>query len=230
MDKGHIKNLEQKVLDFFPEYKIKKGEKTIQNITLKNLLTMTAPYKYKFNPYVKYFTSNDWVKFSLDLLGGKGKIGKFKYTPLIGLDIISGILVKTTGESVLNFAQKNLFSPLEIIVKDNIIFQSKEEQIAFNKSTNINGWVSDIMKINSAGWGLTLSTIDMAKIGQLYLEHEIWNNKQIISSNWINESTKMHSQWKTKNLQYGIYGGFIKMVLWQWEMEEMLSILTRKRN
>ena len=72
MDKGYIKNLDQKVLDFFPEYKIKKREKTIQNITLRHLLTMTAPYKYKFNPYIKYFTSDNWVKFSLDLLGGKG--------------------------------------------------------------------------------------------------------------------------------------------------------------
>lgn len=31
---------------------------------------MTAPYKYRFfAPYVKYFISEDWVKFSLDLLG-----------------------------------------------------------------------------------------------------------------------------------------------------------------
>ena len=67
LDKGHIKSLDQKVLDFFPDYEVKKREKTIQTITLRNLLTMTAPYKYKFNPYIKYFTSDDWVKFSLDL-------------------------------------------------------------------------------------------------------------------------------------------------------------------
>lgn len=36
---------------------------------------MTAPYKYRFfAPYVKYFTSEDWVKFSLDLLGGGGRL------------------------------------------------------------------------------------------------------------------------------------------------------------
>lgn len=43
MDKGCIKSVEQKVLDFFPDYPVRKGEKTIQDITLKNLLTMTAP-------------------------------------------------------------------------------------------------------------------------------------------------------------------------------------------
>ena len=64
---------------------------SIRNITLENLLTMTAPYKYKFAPYLKYFTSDDWVKFSLEQLGGKGQIGKFRYAPLIGPDLLSGI-------------------------------------------------------------------------------------------------------------------------------------------
>ncbi len=203
MDKGYIKDLDQKVLDFFPEYKIKKREKTIQNITLRNLLTMTAPYKYKFNPYIKYFTSDNWVKFSLDLLGGRGEVGKFRYAPLIGPDIMSGILGKATGQSVISFAQENLFAPLGIVVEKNIIFHSKEEQLVFNQATNISGWVADPMGVNTAGWGLTLSPIDMAKLGQLYLNHGIWNGKQIVSEKWINESTKEHSRWEGQNLSYG---------------------------
>lgn len=125
MDKGYIKGPDQKVLDFFPEYEIKKGETTIQNITLKNLLTMTAPYKYKFNPYIKYFTSDDWVNFSLDLLGGRGRVGKFRYAPLIGPDILSGILGKVTGESVINFARENLFVPLGIVVEKKYYFSQQ---------------------------------------------------------------------------------------------------------
>lgn len=203
MDKGCIKNLDQKVLDFFPEYKIKKREKTIQTITLRNLLTMTAPYKYKLNPYIKYFTSDDWVKFSLDLLGGKGAVGRFRYAPLIGPDIMSGILDKVTGQSVIDFARENLFGPLGIIVEKNIIFHSKEEQLAFNKATNISGWVADPMGVNTAGWGLTLSPIDMAKIGQLYLSNGIWNHKQIVSARWIEESTREHSRWEAQGLSYG---------------------------
>lgn len=203
MDIGHIKNLDQKVLDFFPEYEIKKGEKTIQNITVRHLLTMTAPYKYKFNPYIKYFTSDNWVKFSLDLLGGKGRVGKFRYAPLIGPDIMSGILCKATGQSVINFAQNNLFEPLGIVVEKNIIFQSKEEQLAFNRATNMSGWVADPMGVNTAGWGLTLSPMDMAKIGQLYLDRGMWNGQRIVSEEWINESTEEHSRWEAQNLSYG---------------------------
>ncbi len=203
MDKGCIQNPGQKVLDFFPEYEIKKREKTIQTITLKNLLTMTAPYKYKFNPYIKYFTSDNWVKFSLDLLGGRGQVGKFRYAPLIGPDILSGILTKVTGQSVLNFAQENLFAPLGIAVEKDITFHSKEEQLAFNQATDISGWVADPTGINTAGWGLTLSPMDMAKIGQLYLNHGVWNGKQIVSAKWVNESTKEHSRWEAQNLPYG---------------------------
>lgn len=204
LDKGYIKNVEKKVLDYFPEYKVKRGETKIQNITLRDMLTMTAPYKYRFFvPYIKYFTSSDWVKFSLDLLGGHGKIGIFRYAPLIGPDILSGILVRATGQSVLDFAVKNLFEPLGIKVENNLLFQSKEEQMAFNRSTDISGWVTDPMGIHAAGWGLTLTPMDMAKIGQLYLNGGMWEGKQIISSKWIEDSTIEHSRWKKENLPYG---------------------------
>ena len=157
IDKGYIKSINQKVLDFFPDYTVKRGEKTIQSITLKDLLTMTAPYKHKTEPYTEYFTSDNWVKFALDLLGGQGQIGEFRYAPLIGPDIFSGILVKATGQSVLDFATKYLFSPLEITTKPNIIFHNKEEQMAFYKAKDINGWVVDKTGVNAAGWGLTLT-------------------------------------------------------------------------
>lgn len=202
-DKGCIKSVEQKVLDFFPDYPVGKGEKTIQNITLKNLLTMTAPYKYKLTPYIRYFKSEDYVKFTLNLLGGRGKIGRFRYTPLIGPDILSGILVKATGQSVLDFATETLFSPLEITVERSVIFQTKEEQIAFNKARNISGWAADSFGINTGGWGLTLSAVDMAKLGKLYLDKGMWNGKQIVSEKWISESTQEHSRWEKPNLPYG---------------------------
>lgn len=203
MDRGYIKSVSQKVLDFFPDYTVKKGEKTIQDITLEHLLTMTAPYKYKSAPYTKYFTSDNFVKFTLDLLGGRGQIGDFRYTPLIGPDILSGILANSTGRSVLDLASENLFSPLGITVARSLTFQSKEEQMAFNTSTDLSGWASDPAGNHTGGWGLSLSPVDMAKIGQLYLDGGVWNGKQIVSKSWIEESTKEHSRWEKCNLPYG---------------------------
>jgi CubicO group peptidase (beta-lactamase class C family) len=201
IDKGYIKSIDQKVLNFFPDYAVKRGEKTIQNVTLKDMLTMTAPYKYKSEPYTEYFTSHNWVNSALDLLGGKGKIGEFRYTPLIGPDIFSGILVKTTGQSVLGFATEYLFSPLGIKAKHNVVFHNKEEQLAWYKDKNVSGWVADPQGVNTAGWGLTLTPMDMAKIGQLYLNEGMWNGKQIVPAWWIDESTKEHSRWG--KLSYG---------------------------
>jgi len=203
IDKGYIKNLDEKVIDFFPNYQTRKREKTIQHVTIRNLLTMTAPYKYRFNPYPKYFSSDDWVISSLDLLGGNGKIGNFKYAPVIGIDILSGILVNATGKSVLEFAQDNLFYPLGISVEKNIYFQNKEEQLDFYKSKGANGWVADPNGTNTAGWGLSLTTMDMAKLGQLYLNEGHWNGRQVISDQWIFESTQVQSVWKARHLKYG---------------------------
>ena len=164
---------------------------------------MTAPYKHRFNPYPKYFSSEDWVISSLGFLGGRGKIGDFRYAPIIGIDILSGILINTTGKSVLEFAQDNLFYPLGISVEKNIYFQNKEEQLDFYKSKGANGWVADPNGTNTAGWGLSLTTMDMAKLGQLYLNEGYWNGRQIISDKWIIESTQVQSVWKARHLKYG---------------------------
>lgn len=203
IDRGFIKSVDQKVLDFFPDYTVLEGEKTIRDITLKNLLTMTAPYKYESEPYAQYFSSSDWVKAALDLLGGNKALGEFMYTPLIGPDILSGILVNATGQSVFDFAAENLFSPLGIRVEDNISFHSEAEQMAFLEAHNISGWAAGPSGVNTAGWGLTLTAVDMAKIGQLYLDSGKWNGKQIVPAGWVEESTKEQSRWREMNLNYG---------------------------
>lgn len=203
LDKGYINSLDQKVLEFFPDYQVDQQEKTIQEVTIRDLLTMTAPYKEKQNPYPEYFTSLDWVEFSLDMLGGNGKIGDFQYAPLIGPDILSGILEKVSGQTVLEFAGEQLFAPMDISVAEAITFPSQEEQMAFYDSTTTSGWVAGPTGVNTAGWGLTLTTKDMAKIGQLYLAGGVWNQQQLVPKKWIEESTREHSCWKEMNLHYG---------------------------
>ena len=203
LDKGYLDNIDRKVLEFFTEYTVKRGEKTIQHITIRDMLTMTAPYKYKSNPYTKYFTSPNWVKFSLDVLGGKGQIGAFRYAPLIGPDILTGILSKVTGQSVLAFAKENLFTPLGIVVEQNITFHNKEEQMDFYKATDMSVWVADPNGINTGGWGLTLSLMDMAKIGELIRNGGVFDGTRIVSEEWVRESTSEQSRWAERNLPYG---------------------------
>lgn len=196
-EQGYISDIHTFVLDFFPDYKVKKREHTIQKITSYDLLTMTAPYKYKSAPYTKFFTSEDWVKSSLDLLGGKDKIGEFRYAPVIGPDIFSGIIRNTTGRSVLDFANKNLFEPLDIKVPGDIKFYDKKGQMEFYKSKTVRGWVSDPQGTHTAGWGLILTIEDMSKLAKLMLQEGEFNGKQLVPKEWIRECTETKSEWKT---------------------------------
>ncbi len=200
IDKGFIKSIEQNILDFFQDYEIKRGEKTIQKITIRDMLTMTAPYKFRYEPYTKVYSSNDWTKAVLDLIGGKGEIGEFKYTT-VGLQILSGILKNATGQPITDFAAENLFKHLDIKKPKNVTIKDKDEHFAFLKNKYVSGWIVDPKGVNTAGWGLSLSTKDMAKIGQLYLNMGKWNDKQILSPKWIENSVKEHSKWG--ELSYG---------------------------
>lgn len=200
---GMINELDRPILDYFPEYRPK--DSNIGTITLENLLTMTTPYKYKNGPltYIKYFISKDWTKFTLKQLGGKHPIGQFNYTPLIGPDLLSAILARSTKKSVLEFAREELFEPLGINIEKAIQLKSAKEQMAFNQSTTSNGWVEDNTGLNAGGWGLTLSTRDLTRLGQLILNRGNWKNQQIIPENWLQSMQSKHSHWAQEQLDYG---------------------------
>lgn len=201
IEKGCIQSVDQKVLDFFPDYTPKRGEKTALNVTIRHLLTMTAPYKCKGEPYTKVYSSDDWTKASLDFLGGRAGItGEFRYSTF-GMQMLAGILTRATGMSMVDFAYENLFEPLGISKPHNTIIRDKDEHIAFIRDKHVSGWIIDPKGVNTAGWGLCLTVGDMAKFGQLYLNGGIWDKKRIISEKWIKESTSIYSYWG--DLPYG---------------------------
>lgn len=201
IDQGYIDSLDQKVLTFFPDYQVKDDEKTIQEITLKHLMTMTAPYKYKTEPYELFFTSQNPIQDALDLLGGNGVIGEFNYSAIGGTHILAGVLAQATGQSILDFAETYLFAPMGIRVPHNLLLRSEEEHTAVMNDKNTRGWVVDPQGINTGSWGLFLTPEDMVKIGQLYRDGGRWQGKQLVSAAWIAESTKEHSRWD--KLLYG---------------------------
>ena len=207
IQKGMIESVNQKVLEFFPDYVIKRGEKTIQDVTLYCLLTMTAPYKYKTEPWTKVCTSEDWTKSVLDLLGGRNGItGEFKYSTL-GIHILSSIITKVSNMSTLDFANEYLFKPLGIEERKPCIVKNKEEHITFvtSKSPKENGWFCDNKGIVTSGFGLCLSAEDLSKIGQMCLNKGMFDNKQIVSAEWITQMTTPYIKCDEKFafMQYG---------------------------
>ncbi len=207
IDKGCIKSVDDKVLDYFPTYQVKRGEKTIYDVTVKHLLTMTAPYKYQSEPWTKVCTSDDWTLTVLDFLGGrKGITGEFKYATL-GIQILAGIIENATGEKCIDFANNNLFMPLGI--PKHVIHggSSKEDQFDFlmNKKTRKNEWYSDPKDTVTAGWGLCLSAKDMAKLGELVLNDGNYEGKRIISEEYLKDMLTPHLKLGERfgNMNYG---------------------------
>lgn len=201
VDLGKIGSIDQKVLDFFPEYRIPAGEQTLQNVTIRHLLTMTAPYKYETEPYERFFTSPNPIQDALDLLGGDKPIGAFNYSAIGGTHILSGILARATGRSALDFATEYLFKPLGISVPQSITLRSAEEHALVMNDRNTRGWVADPQGNHFASWGLFLTPREMAHIGQLCLQGGVWNGERIVSEDWIAQSTREQSRWG--ELSYG---------------------------
>jgi len=207
LDKGLINSICDKVLDYFPDYKVKRGEKTIYDVTIKHLLTMRAPYKCKGDPWTKVCTSKDWALASLDFLGGrKGITNEFKYQTVC-LHILTGILNKVSDMTSVDFANKYLFEPIGVQRHINYFTKTAEEHKDFtiNKKPKDNVWFCDPQDIGTAGNGLCFSAEDMAKIGLLCLNKGSFNGNQIVSSEWIDESTKPRftTSDKFRNMQYG---------------------------
>ena len=187
VDNGSIKSIDEKVMSFFPDYQVKKGEKTIYDVTVRHLLTMTAPYKGKSEPWKKVCTSNDWTKAALDFLGGRAGItGEFRYATL-GIQILAGIIERATGEKCIDIANRDLFIPLGIPEHSIHGDSSKEDQFDFfmNKGPRKNEWYSDPQDTVTAGWGLCASGRDLAKIGDMVLNRGRYSEKQILSEEWV---------------------------------------------
>ena len=207
VDKGCIKSVDDKVMDFFPDYQVKRGEKTIYDVTIRHLLTMTAPYKGKSEPWKKVCTSDNWMKTTLDYLGGRqGITGKFRYATL-GIHILSGIIEKATGEKCIDFANKNLFIPLGIPEHTLHGTSDKEDQFNFfmNKGPRKNEWYSDPQDTVTAGWGLCATGRDLAKIGDMVLNGGVYGGKQVVSGEWIQKMTSPHIKLDKHfgNMNYG---------------------------
>lgn len=169
-----ITNIDQKVSYFFPEYFTEVDDIKKREITIRNILTMSAGLEAIDSDYNGYFSSGDWFAYTIKkpLIDKPGE--KFVYNT--GLPhFLSGLITKTSKMSTLDFANKFIFNQIGI---------SLEKQV-FQKR-----WDKDQMRYYGGGSGLYLTPIDMAKFGYLYLKNGLWDGKQIIPKEWIEESTK----------------------------------------
>jgi len=176
VDKGLIETIDQPILDFFPEMTPAKLNADKRAITIEHLLMM-APglqcrdsYRYKWRGLSEMRQSADWTRFILDLPMAEAPGTRFEYCNGASF-LLSAIIQKATGIRTLEFAEKHLFNHLGI----------KDLR-----------WPADPQGV-TIGWGeMRLKPRDMAKIGYMMLKGGQWRGRQIVSRNWVRESTQPH--------------------------------------
>ena len=187
IDKGFIKGVDQKVLDFFPDYQLKRNQEQLREVTIENFLTMTVPYKFKSEPWTKVCTSQDWGLKVIEMIGGKKQIGEEFHYSTLGIQVLSNVITVATGMSLKEFAEKYLFEPLGITVVPNANVVDRASQEAFNKTRNNRGWVKDPSGFYTTGWGLSLTTDEFSRIGVMVLNKGMYNGQRILSEEYIEQ-------------------------------------------
>jgi len=197
IDKGFIKSVHQSIFDYLPNHQhLKTSDK--EKITIEHLLTMTSGLEWNEWDLFLSDTSNDivgiWfqdkdpISFILEksLINNPGTT--FTYSG--GNTAVLGEIIKNATNMELDkFSEEYLFKPLEI---DSANWAEK-----FNDG------------VIEAGGGLEITPRDMVKIGVTYLNNGIFNDKQIISKQWIEKSTTLYSNNKNINIPghtSGIHG------------------------
>lgn len=187
IDQGHIEDVDQPMLDIFPERAAANRDANKEAMTLEDLLTMSTglkcrdSYLYRWRGLNELRASGDWVQFVLDLPTAEEPGTRFEYCNSASF-LLSAIIQETTGMSALAFAEEHLFGPLGI--------------------TDVE-WPSNPQGIN-IGWGeLRMRSHDMAKIGYLYLNKGEWDGQQVVPAEWVEASTRQHISARTLQDGYG---------------------------
>jgi CubicO group peptidase (beta-lactamase class C family) len=177
IDQHLIRDVDEKISTFFPEYSAIFTNKEKDTICLKDLLSMTAglswdewtyPYTDPRNDAAVMASKADFFRYVLERPVATTPGAKFVYNSGVSL-MLGEIIYKVSGLRADKFAERHLFSPLGI--------------------TNYSWGKAPNGVVNTLG-GLALRPRDMAKIGQLFLNGGRWQEKQIVSEKWVKESTK----------------------------------------
>jgi CubicO group peptidase (beta-lactamase class C family) len=141
------------------------------NITISDLLTMSAGFSgnelANASEYDAWFSAPNQVAYTLNrqIVAAPGTV--FNYNSGVA-HLTSAILTQATGGSTSAFANQYLFGPLGIA------------------SPN---WQTDKQGIVNGGAGVRLTPLDMLKIGEVYLNHGVYNGVRVVSEEWIVKAT-----------------------------------------
>lgn len=175
------------------------SSRNVRAITVRDLLTMQSgiPVDTKMRIH-----ETEWLKAYLSKKPTASPGTRWAYDSIMS-HILSAIVQKATGKTLMDFLQERLFHPLGIT--DALWEESPEG-------------------ITCGGWGLYIRPEAMAAFGQFLLNKGQWHGKQLLSHSWVEEMMKPQSVngrysyhiWQTKYPGWaeanGAYGQFIFII------------------
>jgi CubicO group peptidase (beta-lactamase class C family) len=196
IDEHKLSGVDAKILALLPQRtnKIQNPDPRKTAITVEDFLTMSSPLECddwndaSRGNEERMYVVEDWVQFILDLpIRGRMHVGEQVEGPPYGryfsyctggVFTLSEVIEKVTGERTDRYAREKLFQPLGI--------------------TNVE-WVYSPMNVPQTGGGLRLTSRDLLKIAQLYLDGgrsmgEPGQGKRIVSESWVRDSTRPHAR------------------------------------
>jgi CubicO group peptidase (beta-lactamase class C family) len=187
---GLIKNENQSLHSFYNLKQFENYSTIKDSVRLRDLLTMSSAFDGSDqrgdspgNEEHMYPTDN-WVKFTLDLKMDSTKTNGRQWDYFTaGVILLGDILNKSVPDGLEKYADRKLFKPLGILKYQ---------------------WQYTPQKVANTAGGLQMSSLDLARFGQLYKNNGKWKGNQILQEGWIKSSfTNYFDQPGTETPGYG---------------------------
>jgi CubicO group peptidase (beta-lactamase class C family) len=176
IDEGHIANVDARLGDLLPDAVKAVGDPRKGDIGLRDLLTMRAglqwdEWAHRYRDARRMLRARDSIGNVLhhELIEKPGSL--FRYSTGTS-QIVAGVLARATGMSPYDFARSRLFAPLGI---------------------DHAKWIAARDGIHYGGTHLFLTPRDLMKIGALCAQNGRFGTRQIVSSEWLRQSTQIHA-------------------------------------
>jgi len=158
-----ISSLDEKIMEYFPEFVYPGIDERKFNITLRHLLTMRMGIDGEENNLMDVMLTEDWIKTTIELplLYSPGE--KFRYNTL-QTHLLAAIITRASGMNLFDYTSSHLTNPMGI---------------------DIDEWYTDPQGYYRGGWDMFMTPREMAVLGYLWLNGGKLNGIQIVPSEWV---------------------------------------------
>jgi CubicO group peptidase (beta-lactamase class C family) len=167
IDAHKIESVDVALSAYFPEW---KDDAQKSKITLRHVLTQTSGIQDRSDTKDIY-ASQDFVKLAVDAPIAEEPGSTFRYNNK-ATNLLAAVVERASGVKMDEWARVHLFEPLAIRDYE---------------------WMRDPAGNPESMSGLRVHPIDLAKIGQLVLNHGTWNGKSVVSAAWIDMMCSVQS-------------------------------------